>query len=143
MSLPEDADEEAEARRAIPFWPNFVYREAIVWLGFVGVLVTLAVFLPPSLGKSADLMAPAPEGITPEWYFLFLFQTLKIFPAKILFVTGDTVAVLLIMLAAPSSFSCPSSTTGRPRRKGKSSRRRLSARHLCRGHECLEPADAV
>jgi cytochrome b6 len=119
MSLPVGADEEAEARRAIPFWPNFVYREAILWLVFVGVLVTVAVFLPPTLGKAADLMAPAPEGIKPEWYFLFLFQTLKIFPAKILFVTGDTVAVLLILLAAALFFFLPLLDNKPAERKGK------------------------
>jgi cytochrome b6 len=119
MSLPVDADEEAEARRAIPFWPNFVYREAIVWIVFVGVLVTIAVFLPPTLGKAADLMAPAPEGIKPEWYFLFLFQTLKIFPAKILFITGDTVAVLLILLAAALFFFLPLIDNKPAGRKGK------------------------
>jgi cytochrome b6 len=119
MSLPVGADEEAEARRAIPFWPNFVYREAILWLVFVGVLVTVAVFLPPTLGKAADLMAPAPEGIKPEWYFLFLFQTLKIFPAKVLFVTGDTVAVLLILLAAALFFFLPLIDNKPAGRKGK------------------------
>ena len=119
MSLPVGADEEAETRRAIPFWPNFVYREAIVWLVFIGALITLAVFLPPTLGKAADLMAPAPEGIKPEWYFLFLFQTLKIFPAKILFITGDTVAVLLILLAAALFFFLPLIDNKPAGRKGK------------------------
>jgi quinol-cytochrome oxidoreductase complex cytochrome b subunit len=119
MSLPVGADEEAETRRAIPFWPNFVYREGILWLVFAGVLVTLAVFLPPTLGKAADLMAPAPEGIKPEWYFLFLFQTLKIFPAKILFVTGDTLAVLLILLAAVLFFFLPLIDNKPAGRKGK------------------------
>lgn len=119
MSLPIEADEEAEASRSLPFWPNFVYREAVLWLVFVGVLVTIAVFLPPTLGKAADLMAPAPEGIKPEWYFLFLFQTLKIFPAKILFVTGDTVAVLLILLAVVLFFFLPLIDNKPAGRKGK------------------------
>ena len=119
MSLPVGADEKAEARRAMPFWPNFVYREMIVWLVLVGALVSLAVFLPPSLSKTADLMAPAPEGIKPEWYFLFLFQTLKIFPAKLLFVNGDTIAVLLILLGAAFIFFLPIIDTKPEGRRGK------------------------
>lgn len=107
MSLPVGAEEGGEAKRELPFWPNFVFREMIVWLVLGGVLISMAIFFPPSLEKSADLMAPAPEGIKPEWYFLFLFQTLKIFPAKILFVNGDTVAVLLILLAAVLFFFLP------------------------------------
>jgi quinol-cytochrome oxidoreductase complex cytochrome b subunit len=52
-------------------------------------------------------MAPAPEGIKPEWYFLFLFQTLKIFPAKILFISGETFAVFLILIAVIFFFFLP------------------------------------
>ncbi len=99
MSLPFEAEGKQEKVREIPFWPNFVYREMIVWILLVGLLFTIAIFFPPSLEKVADVMAPAPEGIKPEWYFLFLFQTLKIFPAHILFMSGETLAVLLIILA--------------------------------------------
>ncbi len=107
MSLPLAAESKKEKVREIPFWPNFVYREMIVWLLLLGILFTLAIFFPPSLDKAANLMAPAPEGIKPEWYFLFLFQTLKIFPAKILFINGDTLAVLLILLAGILFFFMP------------------------------------
>jgi quinol-cytochrome oxidoreductase complex cytochrome b subunit len=119
MSLPVGSDEKKEARLSLPFWPNFVYREMAVWLVFVGALITLAVFLPPILGKTADLMAPAPEGIKPEWYFLFLFQTLKIFPAKLWFVNGDTVAVLLIFAGVALFFLLPLIDTRPKGRKGK------------------------
>lgn len=107
MSLPLDLEVKEEKVRELPFWPNFVFREAIVWLILLGVLLTLSILFPPSLHKAADLMAPAPEGIKPEWYFLFLFQTLKIFPSKILFVTGDTLAVLLILVFGVFFFFLP------------------------------------
>jgi cytochrome b6 len=107
MSLPLKEEIEKKEVRNIPFWPNFIYREMIVWLVLVGLLFTIAIFLPPSLEKQADLMAAAPEGLKPEWYFLFLFQTLKIFPAKILFLYGDTVAVLLIFLGFLFIFLLP------------------------------------
>jgi cytochrome b6 len=100
MSLPLEAESQEARVRTIPFWPNFVFREAAVWLVLFGLLVTAAIFLAPALGPAADLMAPAPEGIKPEWYFLFLFQTLKLFPAKVGFVTGETIAVVLIGAAA-------------------------------------------
>jgi len=119
VSLPLAAEMKKEKAREIPFWPNFVYREMIVWLIFIGVIFSLAVFFPPSLDKQADLMAPAPEGIKPEWYFLFLFQTLKIFPAKILFVNGDTVAVLLIALVGILFFFLPFIDNKPAEKKGK------------------------
>lgn len=119
MSSPLAAEYKGQKVKEVPFWPNFVYRELIVWLVLVGILFSVAVFLPPSLEKSADLMAPAPEGVKPEWYFLFLFQTLKIFPAKIGFVNGDTIAVLLIFAALVLFFFLPLIDNKPEKKKGK------------------------
>jgi quinol-cytochrome oxidoreductase complex cytochrome b subunit len=96
MSLPLKEDGKGPRRPAIPFWPNFVYREAGVWLVLAGALLTIALVAAPGLGPQADLLAPAPEGIRPEWYFLFLFQTLKLFPARVLGINGELIAVLVI-----------------------------------------------
>jgi cytochrome b6 len=79
----------------------------------------VAVVFPPSLDKAADLMAPAPEGIKPEWYFLFLFQTLKIFPAKLFFISGETMAVFLILLGIVLFFFLPVIDNKPKGRKGK------------------------
>ena len=38
----------------------------------------LAALFPWELGQKADPFGSAPEGIKPEWYFLFMFQTLKL-----------------------------------------------------------------
>ena len=51
------------------------------------------------LGLKADAFAPAPEGIKPEWYFLFMFQTLKYIPANVLFLEGEFFGVLVFGLA--------------------------------------------
>lgn len=107
MSLPLEAERKKEKIPSLPFWPNFVYREAIVWVGLIGLLITISVLFAPSLGPAADLMAPAPAGIKPEWYFLFLFQTLKLFPANFLFLTGETIAVFFIALGALALFFLP------------------------------------
>ena len=41
----------------------------------------------------ADPFAAAPAGIKPEWYFLFMFQTLKLIPAKVWLVDGEVLGV--------------------------------------------------
>jgi len=107
ISRPLSENTTDKQAKSIPFWPNFVFRELMVWLVLIGVLLSLALFFPHPVGPAADLMAPAPEGIKPEWYFLFLFQTLKIFPAHMLLISGETVAVLLILLGAILFFFLP------------------------------------
>ena len=119
MSIPLEAERKKEKVKALPFWPNFVLRESVAWMVLLGVLLTVAVILAPSLGPGADLMAPAPEGIKPEWYFLFLFQTLKIFPAKVFFVTGEALAVLAISLVVAFLFFLPLIDTRSWEKKGK------------------------
>jgi cytochrome b6 len=57
------------------------------------------VVFPWELGEKADLFAAAPAGIKPEWYFLFMFQTLKYLPAQILVVDGELVGILFFGLA--------------------------------------------
>jgi len=94
MSVPISVKK--EKRTETPFFPNFVYKDLIIWLIVLGIVVTLATLAPPEIGKKADPLAPAPENIKPEWYFLFLFQTLKLFPGEILGMNGETIAILLI-----------------------------------------------
>jgi cytochrome b6 len=82
-----------------PFFPNVLYKDLIVGLLVIGVTVTLAVLLPPEIGKRADPLAAAPEGVKPEWFFLFLLQTLKLFPGSILGVNGETIAMVCVSVA--------------------------------------------
>ena len=85
--------------REMKFFPNFFLREAMAWYIALGVLGALAAIYPWGLGTKADLFAPAPAGIKPEWYFLFMFQTLKFIPSKVLFLDGEVLGILLFGLA--------------------------------------------
>ncbi len=83
----------------MPFFPNFLLRDLLLWLLVLNLLAILAVLFPWELGKKADAFASAPAGIRPEWYFLFMFQTLKFFPAKVVFLDGEVLGVLLFGIA--------------------------------------------
>jgi quinol-cytochrome oxidoreductase complex cytochrome b subunit len=104
ISLPPSIEAEWEAqperRKEIAFFPDFMARELMAWYVALGLLGTLAAFRPWSLGTKADPFAPAPAGIRPEWYFMFVFQTLKILPAYIGPLTGEAVGVMAFGLAA-------------------------------------------
>jgi cytochrome b6 len=119
MSLPVKAEKQGERAAPLPFWPNFALREAGVWLVLLGVLVTVAVLFAPGLGPAANLMAPAPAGIKPEWYFLFMFQSLKLFPARILGASGEEVAVLVMMAGLLLVFLLPVIDNRPAERKGR------------------------
>jgi len=58
------------------------------------MLAALAAFYPAELGKKADPFQPAPIGIKPEWYFMAMFQTLKLIPSHILGIEGELLGVL-------------------------------------------------
>lgn len=119
MSVPLKDEIAKKKVPALPFWPNFVLREVVIWLVLLGTLLTVSLVFAPSLGLSADLMAPAPQGVKPEWYFLFLFQTLKIFPANIGPVTGEFVAVLIILLTVVAIFFLPFLDNKPDKKKGR------------------------
>jgi len=84
---------EGKITRRMRFFPNFALRDVAIWLVVLNILVLLSVFLPWELGVKADPYAPAPAGIRPEWYFVFMFQTLKFLPAQILFLEGELVGI--------------------------------------------------
>ncbi len=99
MSVPPGIEREGGAKRAMPFVPNFLLRDLVGWLIALAILVALAAYIPAELGEKADPFASAPAGIMPEWYFMFMFQTLKYLPAHILGIEGEIVGILGFSLA--------------------------------------------
>jgi cytochrome b6 len=108
MSEPEYwKDEPEKEKRYIPFFPNFVMRDLLLWLIIINILSILAVFFPWELGTKANELTPAPAGIKPEWYFLFMFQTLKFIPSKVFFIDGEAFGIFLFALAGLFWFLIP------------------------------------
>ena len=94
----ERVDEEKPIDKAIgiPFFPNHVLKEGVVFCALIGILVTLVVLWPVELGEKANPFS-TPEGIKPEWYFLPTYQLLKYFPKTLgLFVSLIPQVLLLL-----------------------------------------------
>ena len=104
--------------RSMPFFPNFFLRDLIAWSLILGAVLCLSVYWPATLGTKADPFAPTPVGIQPEWYFLWMFQTLKLFPGHLFGVEGELVAVGLTGLAGAVLLLVP--WLDRPARAGRS-----------------------
>ncbi len=98
MSVPPKVEQQWRAnpamRREMRFFPNFLLRELMAWYIALGVLGALAALRPWELGMKADPFAPAPAGIRPEWYFMFMFQTLKLIPSKIWLIDGELLGIM-------------------------------------------------
>ena len=94
MSVPSTVKRQGGTRRVMPFFPDFLLRDLVGWLSALAILAALAAYFPAELGRKADPFAPAPVGIKPEWYFVFMFQTLKYLPSYILGIEGEVVGVV-------------------------------------------------
>src|SRR4029450_134302 len=100
MSVPLSIERE-KSGRTMRFVPDFLLRDMVGWLTAVGLLAALSAFFPWELGRKADPFTPAPAGIRPEWYFLWMFQGLKYLPAEIAGVPGETLGSLFSCTLAP------------------------------------------
>lgn len=108
MSIPPELERiPEEHRRYMPFFPNFAMRDALLWLIVLNIIALLAVFFPWELGTKADPLAPAPAGIRPEWYFMFMFQTLRLIPGKVLFIEGELFGIMIFGLGTLFWFLVP------------------------------------
>jgi quinol-cytochrome oxidoreductase complex cytochrome b subunit len=81
------------------FYPTFVFKEALVALVVFIVVIALAWYMPAEMGDPAD---PSDSAYVPkpEWYFLSMYQFLKLFPGKLEFLglLLQPLAVILLFI---------------------------------------------
>ncbi len=101
MSVPIIIEREIAQGKAkkqqIPFVPNYLYRDILGWTLALGLIVLLASVFPWGVGEKADILKPAPPHIKPEWYFVFMYQSLKYVP-KVIGVFGFALAGIVWVL---------------------------------------------
>lgn len=103
MSVPINS----KPRGEIKFFPNFLMRDLLAWLVALCALALMASLYPWGLGVKANPFASAPVGIKPEWYFLAVFQTLKLMPGHIFKIEGEVVGMAVLSLLAAAAFFLP------------------------------------
>ncbi len=64
-------------KKLLPFWPHYILSEFIAWYIMLGILIILAAIFPAGLEDKADPFK-TPEHVKPEWYFLAVYQFLKV-----------------------------------------------------------------
>lgn len=84
------------------FWPDQVFRDAVVGTLILVILVALAAFAPPAYTGMADPLdlSYIPK---PEWNFLFLYESLKYFegPLEPIGTVGVPTVLVAILLSLP------------------------------------------
>jgi len=108
MSVPPAAEAEAKSRTPMKFFPHFALRDLTGWIIALGFVAAIAALFPWELGDKADLFAPAYENIRPEWYFVFMFQTLKLVPGGSIFgIEYEAIPIVLFGLGAALLMAVP------------------------------------
>lgn len=99
MSEPEKFSNLSKSRRTYEkFFPNFFFKDILVWILALNGLFVLVMLCPWGIGTEADPFGPAPIGIKPEWYFLAPFQLLKLIPPMIGPIEGELFGIMLLAL---------------------------------------------
>jgi quinol-cytochrome oxidoreductase complex cytochrome b subunit len=85
-----------EKKKLLPFFPNYILDEFIAWYVMLAILIVLASLFPAGLEEPANPLH-TPEHTKPEWYFLFLYQWLKLVP-RLVGVIAPLIGALLLFL---------------------------------------------
>jgi len=78
------------------FWEELASQAMILFLS-LGIIGGLALLWPADLAPRANVLV-TPSGIKPEWYFLGLFQLIKVIPEVAGLVLAGVVILLLVIL---------------------------------------------
>jgi quinol-cytochrome oxidoreductase complex cytochrome b subunit len=92
-----ERETEQDKRRFIPFFPDYLLDETIAWYTGLAVLIVLASLFPAGLENEANPLS-TPEHIKPEWYFLFLFEFLKLVPRTVGVLAPGVLVVFLLLV---------------------------------------------
>jgi len=79
---PRERTAEYEQEPLRPFFPNYLLDEIVAWYALLAMLVVLASLFPAGLEEQANPLE-TPAHIKPEWYYLAVYQLLKVIPRTI------------------------------------------------------------
>ena len=90
-----------QEKDSIPFYPDHVKTEFYVVVGITVLAIIIGILglmFPIGLQAPADPL-DTPLHVKPEWYFLFLYQILKVIPPTIIGIEGTSFGVVAIFVA--------------------------------------------
>ena len=100
VSILKKAQSEKKTILAKPMFPHLLWHDFINCLLLLGLVVTLAIVMPSELGQEIDYLKPAPQGVKPDWFFLWVYQILKWLPTYVAGIEGEVVGMVGLAAAA-------------------------------------------
>ncbi|MHB8891042.1 MAG: cytochrome b N-terminal domain-containing protein, partial [Candidatus Limnocylindrales bacterium] len=94
---PRIATPEVEQEPLRPFFPHYLIDELVAWYVILAILVILASLFPAGLeGQANPLETPAHT--KPEWYYLGVYELLKLVPIKVVGILMPIVGVGVLVV---------------------------------------------
>jgi len=81
----------------IPYFWEELTSQAMIFFLLLGVMGGIALLWPADLAPQANVLI-TPAGIKPEWYFLGLFQLIKIIPEIAGIIVPGIIVLLMVIL---------------------------------------------
>ncbi len=78
------------------FYPDYLFEIVLVIFLTLELVTVLALLWPPGIGRLINFTAPYQP--MPEWYFLWLYQLIRYFPGKWIFVGTVLVPLVTVLL---------------------------------------------
>ncbi|MCJ7709707.1 MAG: cytochrome bc complex cytochrome b subunit [Chloroflexi bacterium] len=88
---------EIEKEPQRPFFPHYIIDELMAWYVLLAILVVLASVFPSGLEEQANPLQ-TPAHTKPEWYYLGVYQLLKVIPIKVVGIMVPIVGVALLVI---------------------------------------------
>jgi ubiquinol-cytochrome c reductase cytochrome b subunit len=79
-----------------PFFPNYILDELVAWYVLLAILVVLASLFPAGLEAQANPLE-TPAHIKPEWYYLGVYELLKLVPIKVVGIMLPIVGIAVLI----------------------------------------------
>lgn len=80
-----------------PFFPHYLIDEMVAWYVVLAILVVLASLFPAGLEAQANPLQ-TPAHIKPEWYYLGVYELLKLVPVKVIGILIPIAAIGLLVV---------------------------------------------
>ncbi len=94
---PRVATPESRQERLRPFFPHYLIDELVAWYVILAILVVLASLFPVGLEGPANPLE-TPAHTKPEWYYLGVFELLKLVPIKVVGIMIPVVGIGLLVV---------------------------------------------